>query len=834
MKKLDFKKLISEKKLILDGATGSNLFKAGMPKGVCPEKWILENPEVMSALQLDYIEAGTDILYAPTFSGNRIKLSEYGLEDDLISINKGLVELTRKSIEKSGTDKKIYIAGDLTMTGKQVYPLGDLMFEELVDIYKEQIRVLHEAGVDMLVVETMMSLQECRAALIAAGECCDLPVMITMTFNEDGRALFGTSPEAFALCLSRMGADAIGINCSTGPEKMVPLIEKMKAYTSLPIIIKPNAGMPVLADGETVYPMTPKEFASEMEKIVEAGADILGGCCGTTPEHIRVLCETLGDKIYDVAYKERSNVKRRVLSTERNVLDIELNGRFMVIGERINPTGKKNLQEELRNGSLDLVGQMAESEVMNGADILDVNMGTNGIDETEMMIKAIYELTTLTDAPLSIDSSNPDVIEAALRIYPGRALINSISLEDGKCERLLPLAKKYGAMFILLPLNSAGLPKDLDEKKDNIRVLLERAEAAGLSREDMIIDGLVATIGANKFAALETLETIKYAKDELHIATACGLSNISFGLPDRMFVNSNFLAMAVLSGLTMAIVNPSQELLMHAVMAADLLAAKEGSDIRYIERAESHKISVIDGTLSDYAGADGKIEAKGKVEKKGAVSVPKEFEDDELFLSVIKGKKDRSVALVNEILSKEGKDPKEILDSTLIPAITHVGELYEAKIYYLPQLIAAAEAMSSAVEVIEPLLASGEEKASYGTVIIATVEHDIHDIGKNLVALMLKNYGFNVYDLGKDVPAEEIVERAKEEDADIIALSALMTTTMMEMKKVVSLRNEMNIRAKVMIGGACITESFAKEIGADGYSEDAQEAVGLAKKLCEG
>jgi 5-methyltetrahydrofolate--homocysteine methyltransferase len=522
-------------------------------------------------------------------------------------------------------------------------------------------------------------------------------------------------------------------------------------------------------------------------------------------------------------------VIRRALSTERNVLPIDLDGDFNVIGERINPTGKKVLQEQLRQGSLELVGEMAEAQVEGGAAILDVNMGMNGIDEKEMMWNVVNELTLLTDTPLSIDSSHVDVIEAALRIYPGRALINSISLETEKFQRLLPIAKKYGAMFILLPLSDAGLPKDMEEKKEIIHTILEEAGRQGLSKEDVIVDGLVATIGANKMAAVETLETIRYCKHELGVATACGLSNISFGLPDRAFVNSNFMAMAIMNGLTMAIANPSQDLLMHAVYAADLLMNKPEADSRYIQRVTEHKVSVVSGEL-DSAGLK-------EVSRGGAgsvsVAIPEENQGDVVFEAVVKGRKQKAKQLVEESLN-QGVDAQTIIDKSLIPAIIHVGELYEKKIYYLPQLISSAETMELSIDFLEPILAKNRTGESLGTIVIATVEHDIHDIGKNLVALMLKNYGYRVIDLGKDVPAETILEAAQREKADIIGLSALMTTTMMEMKKVVDMVREQNLPVQVIIGGAVITQGFADEIGADGYSKDAQEAVGLVGRLLKG
>ncbi|MBR1866206.1 MAG: homocysteine S-methyltransferase family protein, partial [Lachnospiraceae bacterium] len=465
MTKEQFQTLLKQKIFVLDGATGTNLQKAGMPTGACPEAWILDHPEVLIHLQMDYINAGSNIIYAPTFGGNRIKLEEYGLDRELEQINAKLVALSKEAVARTGY--RAYVAGNLTMTGRQLYPIGNLKLEELIDVYKEQIRCLVAAKVDLLVVETMMSLAEARAALIAARETCDLPVIISMTYNEDGRTLYGTQPETAVVVLQSLGADAIGINCSTGPEEMIPLVERMRRYANLPILAKPNAGMPELVDGETVYAMTPEQFAGYGRRLVEAGAGIIGGCCGTTKEHITALAQTV--RLMEVP--EVSHQKRRLLASERQMLEIDIDGGFLVVGERINPTGKKKLQEQLREDCLDLVVQMAEEQEENGAAILDINVGMNGIDEDEMMQKVLYEVTSTVNLPLCIDSSYVNVIEHALRIYPGRALINSISLEREKFEKLLPIAKRYGAMFILLPLSDDGLPKDLEEKKQIIRTI---------------------------------------------------------------------------------------------------------------------------------------------------------------------------------------------------------------------------------------------------------------------------------------------------------------------------------------------------------------------------
>ncbi len=829
MTKQEFKELSQSKIILLDGATGSNLQKRGMTAGVCPEKWILENPEIFIQLQKEYIEAGTDILYAPTFSANRLKLSEYGLESQVYEINTSLIALSKKAIKASvnqTTKKKVFLAGDVTMTGEQLEPIGNLQLEELITIYKEQINAMLQAGIDLFIVETMMSLQECRAAVLAIKETCDLPIMVTLSFQEDNRTLYGTDPLTAAIVLEKLGVDAVGVNCSTGPEKMCEIIAGMKEYTSIPLIAKPNAGLPKLINGITEYDMQPKEFAEGIEKLLEQGASIVGGCCGTTKEHISFIAEKLLQ--YNSIQKRKENSKKslsyRFLTTETKTVKIPLDGRFLIVGERINPTGKKALQAELKEGKLSIVRKMAEEQKEYGADILDINMGMNGIDEKEMMLKVIKEVTRIVNLPLCIDSSHIDIMEAALRIYPGRALINSISLEKEKLEKLLPIAKKYGAMFILLPLSDEGLPKNLKEKKEIIHKIVDRAISLGMEKEDIIVDGLVTTVGANKNAALETLETIHYCKEELGLATICGLSNISFGLPERTYVNATFLALAIQAGLTLAIANPSQDLLMNAAFAADLLMAKQDSDKQYIERVVNYPITIVKGKNVQAITKEPQQALYKKNEK--------EAETCAIFTEVVKGNKTTILEKVKEEL-KQGTQVSSILDTMLIPAINHVGDLFDKKKYFLPQLIASAETMELAIQYLEPFLQSGNDKKALGTIVIATVKGDIHDIGKNLVVLMLKNYGYHVIDLGKDVEAEKIVETAKKEHADIIGLSALMTTTMMEMKQVVKLVKESGLHTKVIIGGAVITQSFADEIQADGYSKDAQEAVKLVQKLLE-
>lgn len=837
MTREEFITLSKDHILYLDGATGSNLVKAGMPSGVCPEQWILEHQDVMLQLQKDYVQAGTNILYAPTFTANRVKLAEYHLEKNMTSMIRDLVAISKKAAE-STPGHPVYVAGDLTMTGEQLKPMGKMELETLIDIYKEQILCLVDAGADLLVVETMMSLAETRAALIAAKEVCDLPVIATLTFEADGRTLFGTDAKTAAIVLESLGASAIGANCSTGPAQMESIISEMVSHTRIPVIAKPNAGLPFLDEnGTTCYNMEAEEFAEEMEVLVNAGATILGGCCGTTPEFIRQIHERFGTDAKVAASRRPDGI--RYLTSERITHSFGLDDGFFVVGERINPTGKKALQAQLREGSFEKVIQFAEEQEACGAKVLDINMGMSGIDEKASMLRALEEVSGVTNLPLSLDSSYVEVLEAALRNYPGRALVNSVSLETEKFEKLLPIVAKYGAMFILLPLSDAGLPKDIEEKKEIIHKIYDRALSLGMCKEDIVVDGLVATVGANPKAALETLETIRYCKEN-GFATICGLSNISFAMPERSFVNTAFLTLAIQAGLTMAIANPSQELLMSCALAADLLLNKEEAALRYIEyaggvrerREEKEAELAKKLALLENQGTTAKTGTAGNAAKETTADNGPQINEmqDKLKTAVLKGNRNGIVKITKEAL-EGGEKPAELLNQVLLPAINQVGEFFDQGKYFLPQLIASAEAMKNSIEVLEPLLQTGGTGEEMPVVVIATVEGDIHDIGKNLVALMLKNHGFHVIDLGKDVPQAKILESAKEHHAEFIALSALMTTTMQRMREIVAAAKEEGITAKIIIGGAVITQEYADEIGADGYSKDAADAVKLAKSL---
>ena len=879
--------------LFLDGATGTNLQRAGMPAGVCPELWILEHPDVLIELQKSYIRAGSQIIYAPTFSGNSVKLKEYGVKESVKEINQRLVVLSKQAVEEAS--HRCLVAGDITMTGQPLAPMGEMDFEELVDIYKEQVTAIAESGADLIVVETMMSIQECRAAVLAVKEATDLPVFVTITLENSGRTLYGTDPVTALITMEALGVDAFGLNCSSGPDTMLPLIREMASYATVPLIAKPNAGLPRLENGRTVFDMPKDPFADGMKKLVEAGASVVGGCCGTDPSYIEAMRRRIsercrkngrdtgaGDTGMDIEAgivgrkagdDSISGSRRRLLSCERSFLEFTLDGPFHIVGERINPTGKKKLQAELLAGSLDMACDMARDQVRQGASILDINVGMGGIDEQAMMLRVIEEAGPVAGIPLCIDSSNPEVIAAALRRYPGRALVNSVSCEKVKIEKLLPIVRKYGAMFVLLPLKDNGLPKNQAERWENIQYVWEKARALGFAKEDIVVDGLVAAVAAEPMAARDTLATVARCHQE-GFATICGLSNISFGLPERSYVNAAFLSMAIAHGLTMAISNPSQELFQRSRFAADLLMGKDLAAVRYVEDCQKqrelqekqpkslgagHTVSQSSGsgaghTESQSSGSGAEhIESQpsgsgarhtesqpsgtgaGHAESQSSGSGAGHTESGNQLREAIrqdvrKGRVKQAAEHIGEAL-RAGEPAKELLDQVLIPAINEVGELFNQQKYFLPQLILSAKAMEEGVAVLEPVLMEAQGDSQGPTVVIATVKGDIHDIGKNLVAMMMKNYGFRVFDLGKDVDKETIVAAAREHHADVIGLSALMTTTMTYMKEVIEEVHRQGLDVKVIVGGAAVTQDYATQIGADGYSEDAVGAVELVKRL---
>ncbi|MFB3926058.1 MAG: homocysteine S-methyltransferase family protein [Syntrophales bacterium] len=794
--------ILDRRVLILDGATGTELHKRGMPAGVCPEKWCLEHPQVLRAVHADYAAAGSDIVFTCTFGANAFKLDEYGLRRDVRRINRELAGLAKES-----AGGRTLIAGDIGPTGKFVAPFGALEFEHAIEAFKEQARGLLEGGVDLFVIETMIDIQEARAALIAVKEVTDRFVMVTMTYEKDGRTLNGTDPVTALITLQSLGADAVGCNCSTGPEEMLRLIVAMQPYSKVPLVAKPNAGLPRLVDEKTVFDMSAREFADFGRKFTAAGVGLIGGCCGTNPRHIEALKVEIGDE------KPVRPLRNSIcaLSSARRSVILEERDPLIIIGERINPTGKKLLQEalekDLHEGRLSLIRNMAKEQEKEGAKLLDVNVGVHGIDEAGTMAKVVGFLSTVTDLPLVIDSPNPEAIEAALRFYPGRALINSISAESGKTEKLLPVAAKYGAMFILLPVTEREVPRTANARKEVIKRVYRQARRYGFTKDDLVVDGLVMAVASHGDAPLETLDTIEWCSSRFKARTVLGISNVSFGMPERKWMNSAFLAMAAAKGLNMAIANPSHEELMNIKASVDVLSGRDRNSAAYIAR---------------FSGAGAQAH---KQDEAPAAITPME----KVARAILEGNREEITDFL-QVAMASGVSAFELVDAVMIPMITRVGELFEKRTYFLPQLIASAEAMKRGVDFLEPCLTQDDLPKTRETVLLATVEGDIHDIGKNIVSLILKNHGYDVIDLGKDVPAEKIVEQAKLRNPAVIGLSALMTTTMARMKEVVELGRKEGLTCLFIVGGAVVTKSFARSIGAQ-YAKDGVEAVQILSTL---
>ena len=797
MNRKKFRDLCLTRPLILDGATGTELIKQGLPNGVSPEFWVYENPQSIINVQKAYKEAGSDIVYVPTFGGNRAKLAEFGLDDRLFDINRTLCSYSREAVGES-----CMIFGDIAPTGELIEPFGPLAFEECINIYKEQAEALKAGGVDGFVIETMMDIQEARAALIGIREVApDHPIMVSMTYGEEGRTLTGTDPKTALITLQALGADAVGCNCSAGPSKMVEWIAQMQPYATVPLLAKPNAGQPKLIHGKTVFDMPPEEYAAHFTALIKAGANIVGGCCGSSPAHIAKVKEIASELPAPTISRE----KICAVSSVRSVVEFGSDKPFAVIGERINPTGKKKLQEDLRKGSLNLARTYAIEQTNAGASLLDVNMGLSGINEESMMHEAIKMLSPLTSCPLCLDSTSPAVMEKALRLYPGRALLNSISAEKERIEKMLPLASKYGAVFILLPVTDSTVPEELEERKAVTLSILDSASKYGMGVDDCIIDGLVMTVSSSPEAPQTTADFVGWCHEKLHANTTGGISNVSFGMPQRAVLNSGFLNLLIGRGLTTAIINPSSETMMNIKYSTDTLLGR-------------------DAKLQNYLGKfSGAVQQTAKKEE--SVTPLKRC-----YNAVIFGEEENIPDIIAQALSA-GEKPSDIVDNALIPAIVEVGERYDRKEYFLPQLMMSAQAMSNGFKTLEKELTSDTQKVK-NKVIMATVKGDIHDIGKNIVSLMLGNYGFEVVDLGKDVDADTILDTAVDKDIKLIGLSALMTTTMPEMAKVLEAAKIRGLHdLKFMIGGAVVDQEYAAEIGAAGYAADAVEAVRVAENL---
>ncbi|MCP4649389.1 MAG: dihydropteroate synthase [PVC group bacterium] len=791
--------LLNKKIIVLDGATGTEFQRRGMPQGVCPENWCVQNPKITQAVHEDYVAAGADIIYTCTFGGTRPKLEQHGITS-VRKINKQLAVLARRA-----AGDKVLVAGDIGSTGRFVEPFGPLKFNEAVEIFKEQVKGLLAGGVDIFVIETMMDIQEARAALIAVKELTDAFTIVSMTYEKDGRTLNGTDPITALITLQSLGADAVGCNCSTGPQQMLAFIKAMKPYAIVPLVAKPNAGMPKLCKAKTIFEMSAREFGCFGKKFAIAGINMIGGCCGTTPEHIRLLKEN----ITGVLPRKPKRISISALSSARKHIILEKRKTVAYVGERINPTGKKDLQAELREGKFSIVRKFAREQQAQGAHLLDVNAGAPGVDERKTLKDIIGLLAVNTELPLVIDSSKIEAVEKALRLYPGRTLINSISGEKTKYEKLLALAAKYGAMFVLLPLTEKEVPQTFEKRKKIIEFILRKAKSYGFSKDDIVIDGLVMSISSQPKAALETIKTVKWSSRSLKLNTVVGLSNVSFGLPGRGLINSTYLSILRRNGLSMVIINPCVERLAYNKKAEDVLLDKDKDAKKYIAYYQR------------FCGNKTLIS-----KKKALVSSPEE----KVLQSVMDGNRQEMKNHVKDALAK-GVKADYLINKVMIPAINKVGDLFDKKEYFLPQLIASAEAVKIAFDYLEPKLKKSQANIAKKTIIIlATVAGDIHDIGKNIVALMLKNHGFNVVDLGKDVSTQKIIREIKKYKFPIVGLSALMTTTMVNMKEVVETAKAEGLKCRFLVGGAVVTKSYAKSIGAE-YAADSVEAVRTAKRL---
>ena len=777
--------------LIFDGAMGTMLQNRGLALGELPEALNIKSPESIIEIHQAYIEAGSQVITTNTFGANELKLkgSGYSVEE----VIQAAVANARKAIG----DRNIYIALDIGPIGELLEPMGTLGFEEAYDIFKRQIHQGVEAGVDLIVIETMTDLYEIKAAVLAAKENTDLPVFATMSFEENGRTFTGCTPASMAMTLEGLGVDALGINCSLGPKEIGPILEQVLKYSSIPAMVQANAGLPTVVDGKTVYDISAEDYASYGRSFIEKGVRVIGGCCGTTDEYIRDLVEAIKDvEVPEIKTKRFSGV---CTPTKPVFID-----GVRVIGERINPTGKKLFKAALKKQDIDYILREAIAQVEAGADILDVNVGLPEIDEEKIMVKVIKEIQSILDIPLQIDSTDPRTIESGLRVYNGKAIVNSVNGEDRVLDTLLPLVKKYGAAVVGLTLDERGIPSSAMERYRIAEKIVKRAEEYGIAREDVYIDCLTLTAAAQQEDVEETLKALALVKERLGVKTVLGVSNVSYGLPNRELVNKVFFAAALYEGLDLPIINPLDREMMDTILASNLLWNRDKGGKVYLENYK--KIPQVE-----------KSKAKAKANL-------------DLVDIIIKGMRDEARAATQELLTT--KEPLDIVNEYIVPTLDLVGDRYEKGEIFLPQLIQSAETVKSSFEVIkESLSRDSGEAISKGKIILATVKGDIHDIGKNIVKVLLENYNYEVIDLGKDVPSEVIVEEAIRQDIQLVGLSALMTTTVKSMEETIAQLKRDKPNIKIMVGGAVLNQDYADMIKADYYAKDAKGAVEIARKF---
>ncbi len=790
MKNLGIKNRLKNGILIFDGAMGTMLQNKGLKLGELPETLNINSPETVVEIHKSYIKAGANIITTNTFGANEIKLEDSNFTVEQIIY--AAVENAKKAVD----GKEVYIALDIGPIGELLEPMGTLSFEEAYNVFKRQVVQGVKSGVDLILIETMTDLYEAKAAILAAKENSDLPIFCTMSFEADKKTFTGCNATSMVMVIEGLGVDALGVNCSLGPKEIEPIIDEILSISKIPVMVQANAGLPSIVDGQTVFNIYPEEFASYGSRFVGKGVNVIGGCCGTTDRHIEDLAKALSDiKLEDRHYSYMSGI---CTPTKAVIID-----EVKVIGERINPTGKKLFKEALRKGDLDYVLREAIAQVEAGAQILDVNVGLPEIDEEEMMVKVIKEIQSILDVPLQIDSTNPRVIEKGLRAYNGKAIVNSVNGEDKVLESILPIVKKYGASVIGLTLDDKGIPSSAKERFKIAEKIVKTAEKYGIDKEDIYIDCLTLTAAAQQEEVKETLRALSLVKEKLRVKTVLGVSNVSFGLPNRDLLNRTFLAAGLLVGLDLPIINPMDKAMMDTIMASKVLWNEDKGAKEYLKYNEN--------VFKDQASTTNNIE-------------------DDLFKIILKGMKEKAKDATIKLLVH--KEPLEVVNRYIVPALDVVGEKYENGDIFLPQLMQSAETVRNSFQVIKEKLKEGANaEISKGKIILATVKGDIHDIGKNIVKVLLENYNYEIIDLGKDVPKEKIIEEAIKNDVKLVGLSALMTTTVKNMEETIEALKKVSSDCTVMVGGAVLNEDYANMIKADYYAKDAKEAVTIARKV---
>lgn len=805
---------------IFDGAMGTMLQAAGLEEGYCPELFNIERPEVVKDIHAQYLLHGSDVITTNTFGACGLKLEDYDLQDRVREINIAAVKVAKEAIAENKPTARV--AGSMGPTGRFLQPLGNMSFDSIYDTYREQAEALIEGGVDFIIIETIIDVQEMRAALLAsldareaAGKTKDdVQIICQFSFSEDGRTITGTPPAVATTIVEAMGADIIGINCSLGPEQITPLIEEIASVTNLPISCQPNAGMPQLINKQTVFPLTAEEMGPLMLAIVDAGASYVGGCCGTTPAHI----QSISNAVKAPPPKERAHIAPKTIITSRTkLLELGHHTKPLIIGERINPTGRKVLAQELRDGSFIRVKRDALDQVEAGADILDVNMGVAGMDQSPLMERAIFELSMLVETPLSIDTLDPAAMEIALKNYPGRALINSVNGEEESITHVMPLAKRYGAALLCLPICSGDLPEKAEDRVALAESIVNRAYGYGLHPHDLLLDPLVLTLASGEDSARQTLRTLQLYKEKFGFPTVMGLSNISFGMPQRPYLNGQFLTMALACGLTTPIMNPLNYPAKKAFVSSTTLLGWDPGSAEFIK---------------EY-GYEDETTAPGNTAPKGPDK--KSFDSNDPLANiracVEQGEKEAIIDLVKKALA-DGIDPLDLTKKGLSEAMNVVGDKFGSGKLFLPQVMLAAETMQAAFNTIKEIIPASES-LDKGTVVVATVKGDIHDLGKNIVAALLENNGYKIVDLGKDVDPEVIVQAIKDNKAALVGICSLMTTTMPQIDNTIAAIRAAGLKTKVMVGGAVVSQDYADQAGADIYAKDGIAAVNHANDFFE-